>query len=131
MQRYLKVKIKSLAAEAKIIRSEERKVLEYSRHCVQGREAEQLEHLSCYVGLRKHRTCEVRNEARISFLAYSFIRGGKIQDVERSVPPGWLKESAARLIAKYGPWSKKVEWAENYEHWLRSGPCEPGELREV
>ena len=61
---YLKVKIKSLAAEAKIIRAEELKFKKLHRGDDPYRE-----------GLYLHRVNKVRREARLSLLAYQFMRG--------------------------------------------------------
>ena len=57
---YLKIKIKSLAAEAQIIRHEERKYWGGS---------------SLRIGLHLHRVNEVRSESRSAGLAYGFLRG--------------------------------------------------------
>lgn len=58
----LKVKIKSLAEEARIIRQEEYKVHPSSPQWVRS-------------SIRSHRIIVVREEARSSLLAYAFIRG--------------------------------------------------------
>lgn len=93
----LRVKLKSLAAEAKIIRKEERR---------------------SWGGLREslhlHRINEVRQEARATHLAYGFIRGlmlGQMEPIRYVGEPAWriksLDESLFKrvnqLIAKYGP----------------------------
>lgn len=81
---HLKVKIKSLAAEAKIIRAEERKggVMVNSLHF--------------------HRVCDVRREARHSQLAYAFIRGVPYKVVEPNSKnaPNW--SYVAKLVEKFG-----------------------------
>jgi hypothetical protein len=84
---YLKVKIKSLAAEAKIIRTEERK----------NKKARQ--------GLAEHRRTVVRNEARHSLLAYGFLRGKTYHQLETKChqEPNWDK--VGRMVEKYG-----VQW---------------------
>lgn len=90
---YLKVKIKSLAEEAKIIRKEERKphkdMDEY------GYSAERM-------GLMCHRTGTVRNEARHTLLAYGFIRGRKYRQMEAKCEyePDWKK--VWRMVEKHG-----------------------------
>ncbi len=64
---HLKVKIKSLAAEAVIIRSEESKTKDpYARSL-----------------LREHRITVVRDEQRYSLLAYGYLRGKTLAEVER------------------------------------------------
>lgn len=86
---YLKVKIKSLTAEAKIIRSEERK------------------NKRARAGLSGHRRGIVRTAARHTLLAYGFIRGRKYSDMEakRQHYPNWI--IIWRMVEKYG-----VQWDE-------------------
>lgn len=84
-QVHLKVKIKSLAAEAKIIRSEERKagpVLRYT--------------------LAEHRKGIVREVARESLLAYGFLRGLPYSRIEtqNSSEPDW--DSVMKMIHRFG-----------------------------
>lgn len=86
-RRHLKVKIKNLAEEARIIRSEERKV--------HGMEKWELQH---------HRRTVVRDEARRSLIAYALIRG-KDPSVHESTD--WLKAGCdeshvRRMVEKYG-----------------------------
>jgi hypothetical protein len=69
---YLRVKIKSLAEEARIIRHEEHRASAYHRG------------LLC-AKLRDHRVKEVRPEARAALLAYAFLRGRPYTTVERSI----------------------------------------------
>lgn len=84
---YLKVKIKSLAAEAKIIRIEERK------------------NKKARAGLAEHRKGTVRTAARHTLLAYGFIRGRKYSAIEAKCqrPPNW--DNIWRMVDKYG-----VQW---------------------
>lgn len=81
---FLKIKLKSLAAEAKIIRKEEKKELGFR------------------VELRDHRIFPVRREARHTLLAYSFLRGRPYREVENKClrPPDWVKVEA--MVRKYG-----------------------------
>ena len=81
---YLKVKVKSLAAEARIIRTEERRN-KYFRS-----------------GLAEHRRTVVRREARHTLLAYGFLRGRKYQQIENNAqnPPDWAR--VKKMVAKYG-----------------------------
>lgn len=103
----LKIKIKSLAAEAKIIKNEERKfkcpklLLDFDMCFNEGPDpvytqasrnkrakwkarAEEARQRTARVcsSLHTHRTTVVRNEARASFLAYGFLRGVPYHDVE-------------------------------------------------
>lgn len=89
---YLKVKIKSLAAEARIIRQETKRA----------------KSLSIKNGLYRHRIDVVRVEARHTQLAYGFLRGRTYQQIEHKaqVEPNWAK--VRKMIEKYGthlaPW---------------------------
>lgn len=89
MKTYLKIKIKSLAAEARIIRQEEKKWPGPS----------ELRH-----SLHFHRIYDVRKESRAALLAYGFLRGRAYRQVEpHGELPGWIKARAVELAAKYGP----------------------------
>lgn len=99
----LKIKIKSLAAEAKIIRLEEKRIGINSI-----RES-----------LYRHRIDVVRHEARHTQLAYCFLRGlnyKKIEPNAKSVPD-WAK--VRKMVEKYGthlaPWSISTEKHVEYE----------------
>lgn len=72
---FLKVKAKSLAEEARIIRKEERRAKGLRDH------------------LRDHRTGVVRSEARATLLAYGFLRGRTLEQVETraKTKPDWDK----------------------------------------
>jgi hypothetical protein len=81
----LKVKVKSLADEARIIRHAEGKT-----------------HGELRGELRWHRVSSVRLEARASHLAYGLIRGLPLARIENSkMPRPWEKVKA--MIQKYGP----------------------------
>lgn len=82
----LRVKLKSLAAEAKIIRAEEQRT-----HTVLRSE------------LHDHRVKVVRSEARCTHLAYGFIRGRTLEQMEPSseTEPDW--DRVRKMLKKYGP----------------------------
>ena len=110
---YLRVKINSLAEEARIIRREENRRRYqrikgpdgkiYKRRIVTGDQV--------FWGLRTHRTEELRHEARCAHLAYAFLRGTSYAQVEENPhwkratrskhPPSWPR--IAELVVKYGP----------------------------
>jgi hypothetical protein len=90
--RYLKVKIKSLAEEARIIRKEEFK----SKGQLQ-------------FGLYLHRIGKVRSEARHTQLAYGFLRGRKYSQLEKTSKYINVTKIIS-MIEKYGPchdWENK------------------------
>jgi len=121
-QTYLKVKIKSLSAEAQIIRKEENKAKRNFRWLknVQGSEDDYQVTQNLYNGLRDHRLA-FRPDLRASYLAYGFLRGRTYRQVENATfigCPIWrngavvsfswnldLVEAlgrASRLATKYG-----------------------------
>lgn len=90
--RKLRIKLKSLAEEARIIRREER--LMKLRH----ERPDQL----C-----QHRRWTVRNEARATLLAYAFLKGLPYDRVERKVKEEvhfrtCIQPKAAAMVKKYG-----------------------------
>jgi hypothetical protein len=96
----LKVKVKSLAAEAGIIRLEERRA-------IGGKRRDDV----LYASLRQHRVWDVRKEQRSSLLAYAFLRGRAYSACER--PADDNKPDIDRvqsLVKKFGPvgvvWTK-------------------------
>lgn len=82
----LRVKLKSLAEEARIIRREEQKIT--------GRLRDEL-HL--------HRVNEVRKASRDTHIAYGLIRGKTIDQMEpkRYTEPDWA--AIEKMVKKYGP----------------------------
>lgn len=97
MSVYLRVKIKSLAAEATIIRREERRAkLLWQKY-----------QNPTFFSLQGHRRCEVRPEARAALLAYGFLRGRTYHQIENKChePPNWHR--VTELVRKYGTLSKE------------------------
>lgn len=102
----LKVKIKSLAAEAQIIRLEEKRSKPGSQ--------QQCE-------LHQHRVTDVRSEQRCALLAYAFLRGIPRNRCEAASKkqPDW--DRVAKLVEKFGTaaWDKaaKQEQAARFADW--------------
>lgn len=96
---YLKVKIKSLEAEAKIIRKEERK----------HRKDDAIRN-----GLTNHRKTVVRIEQRATLLAYAFLRGKSYKEIEpKHVGNTWrelvIRNKVKGMVLKYSSnYDKKV-----------------------
>lgn len=90
---YLRVKIKSLAAEAKIIRLEERKWVTKD-----GRKDHPIR-----IGLNAHRRHDVRKEQRSALLAYGFLRGRAYKRIESKCHAHPDIERVIELVRKYGP----------------------------
>lgn len=97
---YLKIKIMSLAAEARIIRCEEKKW--------PGGDTRQG-YTGIREGLHLHRIHEVRPEARAALVAYGFLRGRTYRAIEAKAiePPNWPR--VLTLINKYGPTAKMTK----------------------
>jgi DNA invertase Pin-like site-specific DNA recombinase len=115
----LKVKIKSLAEEARIIIKEEQKALKQARY------QRRLDHKDFYPtgqklydSLYQHRKVDVGQEARSSILAYCFLRGKAYRQIEAKTKPGngpnWRRvESIAK---KFGNSDFK---AEAFQEWIK------------
>ena len=82
---YLKVKIKSLAEEARIIRKEERVSKGERRR-----------------GLYLHRIGTVRRAARHTLLAYGFIRGRRYRQMEAKCATTPMWPEVFKMLVKYG-----------------------------
>jgi len=67
---FLKINIKSLAAEAKIIRKDENKFKRLSKH-----DKNKNQDNDRQIWLEAHRTYTVRNESRSALLAYGYMKG--------------------------------------------------------
>lgn len=98
MKAYLKIKVVSLAAEAVLIRREERAMKR--RKSAAAAEAR--------VGLRLHRVHVVRPEARAACLAYAFLRGRAYRQVEAKAHslPDWPR--VAKLVERYCEGDRKA-----------------------
>lgn len=146
MQSPLRVKIKSLAAEARIIRHEERRLIGHRQRTAnadgsynakrptpkvrvggkitwlrahQAPAIEVAEAQEEYHSLHRHRTHEVRSEARYAQLAYAFIQGRAYRTVEgpttrKPVVAGRLAE----LIHRFGGAFPKAVAQSAAEAWL-------------
>lgn len=81
----LKIKSKHLSEEAKIIRHEEKKLKAAARSQREHQYHDQARaSLAKYESLYLHRTYDVRNENRATFLARAYLRGVPYSSVERS-----------------------------------------------
>lgn len=108
---YLKVKIKSLAEEAKIIRAMEKKATKRNWTHVEPRLGYEFKIAN---GLHYHRTHDVRNEARASQLAYGFLRGKKYATLE--IPKvvddynyKLIQKRTAEIVKNFGGYASEVE----------------------
>lgn len=119
-KRFLKVKIKSLAAEAYIIRREERRAkseCRWFRH-KQGQEANLMQAESVFFSLKHHRTFDIRDESRSAQVAYGYIRGKSYPNVENATPfnpPTWNR--VVDLVVKYGPNKDRNKVIDDLKNW--------------
>lgn len=108
----LKVKIKSLAEEARIIRLEEHRACgrRVAPGEVKGRD--DWKRTELYF----HRVKDVRAEQRHSLLAYAFLRGRSYASCEGVRTRQWWEEPnlerVAELVRKFGPVNPSVTKAE-------------------
>ncbi len=115
---HLKVKVKSLAAEARIIRHATHKAKRRVRWMKEhGDEAEHLEAEEVRDTLIRHRCVEVRSEARHSLLAYGFLRGTQYQVMERTCHQGPDWERVARLVGSFGGKGTKTRFDNELKAW--------------
>lgn len=117
MQSYLKIKIKSLATEAQIIRFEERKV-KTRRAWHRLHQKDDIAFESEFNGLREHRRNEVRGEARLSQVAYGFLRRVPYSTIEPTGSRSFDKKRVCAMLAKYGH-IPSAEAAERLDIWIK------------
>lgn len=94
---YLKVKNKSLAAESKIIRKEEKRNPDFRS------------------GLEHHRKTVVRSESRHTHLAYGFLRGLKRSRIEQRFRSEPNKAKVWKMVKKYNPYAFDLE--RKFDEW--------------
>lgn len=111
--RELKIKIKTLIEEAKIIRLEERK-------CIASfKQTNHAKLLDVFNRLHEHRVLTVRNEARYSFLVYAFIRGRKLSQTESKCDVEKLDiVKLVSMFERFGNLSR-LEAHNKLESWLK------------
>jgi hypothetical protein len=114
---YLKIKLMSLAAEAKIIRRQEQKLVKRRRQLrAAGKEVPETSDV--LVSLHNHRTLDVRSEARSAHLAYGYLRGTPYRAMEWRCEdyhqPKWKR--VLEIVNKFGSMKHTAEalaeWAD-------------------
>jgi hypothetical protein len=80
----LKIKSKHLALEAGVIRFEEQK-LKRQIEWLKTHQKDDAQARATWESLNSHRRCEVRNEARATYLARAYIEGRKYNTVEHEI----------------------------------------------
>ncbi len=118
MNAYLKIKLKSLAAEAVIIREEEKKYrFERTADGEMKPSAEGSLRRQIFWGLREHRIKDVREESRSASLAYGFLRGRRYRQIEATsyVAPNWKRVET--LVLKYAHGAEAGDLKRKFEIW--------------
>jgi hypothetical protein len=102
----LRVKLKSLTAEARIIRFEERRTKRTWRRLAERQAHKNPQAIPAlhdtFDSLHRHRTCDVRVETRAALLAYAMLRKRPYELVEK---PGARKPPLAKvadLVSRFG-----------------------------
>ncbi len=125
--RTLKIKIKVLAEEARIIRHEERRIMRGARWC-KCREIDtqantisdsRREFLVEHCDIHQHRVVDVRQEARAALLAYAFLRGRTLTSTERPIHcrPSWQRVVTNINIFTHESWN---DLKPRFEEWVRA-----------
>lgn len=115
---YLKVKICSLAEEARIIRRIERKARQSARWLYRHQQPSD-DAYRLYFGLKEHRKVDVREEARAALIAYAFLRGRAYRRCETTKrDPKWNR--VYDLVAKYGPNPNKQDAEKAIWAWVKA-----------
>ena len=104
---FLKIKLKSLACEARIIRREEARLRD---RCMKEQAPNPRPFTFARGEMEAHRRYVVGKEARHTLLAYSFIRGRAFHEVEQKskTPPDW--EKVWRMVDRYGGQGVRPEY---------------------
>ncbi|MCA9233250.1 MAG: hypothetical protein KDA57_21580 [Planctomycetales bacterium] len=93
---FLRVKLKSLAEEARIVRREERKA-----------------HSDVRSSLHDHRVHVVRKAARNTHIAYGLLLGKTLEQIEGTAtparPPDW--KAIEKMVRQYGPTNFELKLA--------------------
>jgi hypothetical protein len=109
---HLKIKLKTLAAEARIIRLEECKARDAGRKGLRSDRDDYDRHYRAFQDLRDHRTGIVRSVARINNLAYGFLRGRSYAEMEPKTRTAVNFEEVLKLVKRFGTPEDLRRWPE-------------------
>ena len=114
----LRVKIKSLAAEARIIRHEERRAIDSARRTNKSKYPTEERHLrAAHESLHGHRVRNLRWEARAALIAYAIMRGMPRSRMEPGNTRLFDMDLASSVLSRFAGISSKLassavlEWA--------------------
>lgn len=117
-RRELRVKIKSLAQEARIIRMEERRCRDSLTRTV-GHDDQRAALASAFASLRAHRVADVRRESRYSLLAYAMIRGRPLRQAEKVSDVAKIdRQKLADLFRRFGGGCSSADATAAVDGWL-------------
>lgn len=126
----LKVKAKSLAEEAKIIRNEEKKAKkaavyrrkEYLETGTSLYMEFELQNMKPFRSLSQHRRWDVRNEARATHLARAFMKGMEYRKVEqksdRNFVRYFIESRIVSMVSKYSNNVHNRDIKKEVREWL-------------
>jgi hypothetical protein len=109
---HLKIKIHTLADEARHIRREERKALSAARKCAKT-ENQQYEvgHRQDWADLHDHRVGIVRSTSRSCLLAYGFLRGLAYSDMEYQTRTFLDFSAIFKIVKRFGSPEDLARWS--------------------
>lgn len=114
----MKVNVKSLAAESKIIRNEERK---FTKEIDRLGGSKAIDLRSIRGSLNDHRRVHLRNHSRVAYLAYAFTRNQRYKNVESNARLNFFEEArlandVAEKLNRH--WLSKYSYKyEPAKHW--------------
>jgi len=127
---FLKVKIKYLAEEARIIKEETRKSRKAKRKLLA--KGKPLNGLALAAeGLREHRLGVVRPAARESLLAYAFLRGMPYLRVENKTQFGPCADTIARVAWRFAVCPPNTSFKERTSPSWKEGSISGTLLQEI
>lgn len=119
---YLSIKIKSLAAEAVLIRVDENKYRQRHKSDADQQSERSRQARAAWLGLKQHRRWDVRREARAALLAFGLIKGMPYRNIEAKCweEPDWRRVAA--IVRKYGGYKNEADALAVVKAWRSSEP---------
>lgn len=124
----LRIKRRTLAEEARIIRGYERKALAAARAANATNHADRaIIQYARYDSLRQHRIGVVRNAARLNHLAHAYLKGtpyAKVEDPKRIRNPlaDLDRKVIAKTVEKFGGATELNVTYHSIELWMKGFP---------
>lgn len=125
MKAYLRIKIKSLSAEIRMIHADEHHWKARKRHQTKTNHKNQSRSEATFWGLRHHRW-ELSHEARCAMLAYGFLRGRRYDQLERNPRTSPNQTRIAELAMKYGEgkYTTRGDAISAIHDWIKQPPLQ-------